>query len=58
MGVVMIRCPRTGDEVSTGLEMDQATWDGPARRAIENALPGLSRGTRVVADICPLRCAG
>ncbi len=28
MGVVMIRCPRTGDEVSTGLEMDQATWDG------------------------------
>src|ERR1700720_3883487 len=28
MGVVMIRCPRTGDEVSTGLEMDQATWEG------------------------------
>jgi hypothetical protein len=27
MGVVMIRCPRTGSEVSTGLEMDQATWN-------------------------------
>lgn len=27
MGVVTIRCPRTGDEVSTGLEMDQKTWD-------------------------------
>ena len=27
MGVVMIRCPRTGTNVSTGLEMDQGTWD-------------------------------
>ena len=27
MGVVMIRCPRTGSEVSTGLEMDRATWN-------------------------------
>lgn len=27
MGVVMIRCPRTGSNVSTGLEMDQETWD-------------------------------
>ena len=27
MGVVMIRCRRTGTNVSTGLEMDQGTWD-------------------------------
>ena len=43
MGVVMIRCPRTGDEVSTGLEMDQATWDGlpvvpPTREKIDAVL--------------------
>ncbi len=27
MGVVMVRCPRTGTNVSTGLEMDRGTWD-------------------------------
>ena len=27
MGAVMIRCPRTGTNVSTGLEMDKGTWD-------------------------------
>ena len=26
MGVVLIRCPRTGASVSTGLEMDRRTW--------------------------------
>jgi hypothetical protein len=28
MGVVTIRCPRTGSRVSTGLEMDEKTWEG------------------------------
>jgi hypothetical protein len=27
MGVVTIRCPRTGEQVSTGLEIDEATWE-------------------------------
>jgi hypothetical protein len=27
MGVVMIRCPRTGTDVSTSLEMDRHSWD-------------------------------
>lgn len=27
MGIVTIRCPRTGEEASTGLETDRATWD-------------------------------
>jgi uncharacterized C2H2 Zn-finger protein len=27
VGTVTIRCPRTGRQVSTGLELDEATWD-------------------------------
>ena len=27
MGAVTIRCPRTGKQVPTGLEIDQATWE-------------------------------
>jgi hypothetical protein len=27
MGAVTIRCPRTGRQVPTGLEIDQATWE-------------------------------
>lgn len=28
MGVVMIRCPNTGQDVTTGIDTDQATFDG------------------------------
>jgi uncharacterized C2H2 Zn-finger protein len=27
MGVVVIRCPRTGEDVPTGIEMDRASWE-------------------------------
>ena len=27
MGTVVVRCPTTGEEVSTGISMDQATFD-------------------------------
>jgi len=27
MGIISIRCPRTGDEVPVGIEMDRESWD-------------------------------
>jgi hypothetical protein len=51
MGVVMIRCPQTGHEIATGIEMDNAEFQR-APVLLPRAMPELRAGARMVRQGC------